>query len=50
MYNLEIFCNLLSMPKTSRKRACGKSQMSSKMVVRNVPFEATDKELRELFR
>ncbi|XP_065663614.1 probable RNA-binding protein 19 isoform X2 [Hydra vulgaris] len=37
------------LPKVSRKRANEKNQVSSKMVVRNIPFEATVKELQELF-
>ena len=36
-------------PKASRKRAVEKKQTSSKIVVRNIPFEANVKEVRELF-
>jgi multiple RNA-binding domain-containing protein 1 len=32
-----------------RKSSSGTKQKSSKILVRNVPFEATQKELRELF-
>lgn len=37
-------------PRVSRKRAKGKEQVSTKIVVRNVPFETNEKEIRELFR
>lgn len=33
-----------------RKRAKEKEQVSTKIVVRNVPFETNEKEIRELFR
>lgn len=36
-------------PKSSRKRAVEKKQTSSKIVVRNIPFEANVKEVRDLF-
>ncbi|XP_057294290.1 probable RNA-binding protein 19 isoform X2 [Hydractinia symbiolongicarpus] len=36
-------------PKASRKRAVDKKQTSSKIIVRNIPFEATTKEIQELF-
>lgn len=36
-------------PKASRKRAVNKKQTSSKIVVRNIPFEANEKEIRDLF-
>jgi len=44
------FFFFFSAPKTSRKRASEKEQTASKIVVRNIPFEATEKEIRELFR
>ena len=34
---------------TQRKSASRKKQNSSKILVRNVPFEASKKELKELF-
>lgn len=37
-------------PRVLRKRAKEKEQVSTKIVVRNVPFETNEKEIRELFR
>ena len=37
-------------PSVLRKRAKEKEQVSTKIVVRNVPFETNEKEIRELFR
>ena len=42
------FC--FSAPKASRKRAADKEQVTSKIIVRNIPFESNEKEIRELFR
>jgi len=36
-------------PKATRKRASEKEQKSSKIIVRNIPFEANVKEIKELF-
>ena len=37
-------------PRVLLKRAKEKEQVSTKIVVRNVPFETNEKEIRELFR
>lgn len=34
----------------ARKKQTSKKQKSSKILVRNIPFQATVKEVRELFR
>ncbi|XP_023701219.1 probable RNA-binding protein 19 [Paramormyrops kingsleyae] len=38
-----------SVPPSSQKKQAAKKQTSSKILVRNIPFQATAKELRELF-
>lgn len=36
--------------KSSRKKQTVKKQKTSKILVRNIPFQATVREIRELFR
>lgn len=36
--------------KSSRKKQMVKKQKTSKILVRNIPFQATVREIRELFR
>ena len=45
----KVFFMFLRQEVVKRKSSSGTKQKSSKILVRNVPFEATQKELRELF-
>ena len=45
----KVFLVFLRQEVVKRKSSSGAKQKSSKILVRNVPFEATQKELRELF-